>query len=304
MDSFSDLSFFSLLIKQGSLVAAAQELGVTPPAISKRLAGLEKRLGVRLLQRTTRRMSLTPEGDLYLSEGARVLRELDALEACVSGNKDVPRGLLRIGATLGFGRRYIAPALVDFVERFPAVEVQLQLDDRPGNLAERGLDLLVRFGDVPDSRFTARLLARNRRCLCASPAYISKSGAPETPTALTQHQCLFIREGTEAYGTWHLRQGSKQETVKVRGPLSSNDGEAALNWALMGLGILSRSLWDVAPMLRDGRLVEVLGDWSLASADIYLEFPTQGQMSAKTRSMVDHLLDTFKAHRIDKTGAW
>ena len=277
---------------------------MTPPAVSKRLAALEKRLGVRLLQRTTRRMSLTPEGDLYLSEGARVLRDLEALEASVSGGKDVPRGLLRIGATLGFGRRHIAPALAGFVERFPAVEVQLQLDDRPGNLAERGLDMLVRFGEMPDSRFTARLLAHNRRCLCASPAYLAKAGVPETPTALAQHQCLFIREGDETFGTWHLRQGGKLETIKVRGPLSSNDGEAALNWAQTGHGILMRSTWDVAPMLRDGRLREVLSDWSLAPADIYLVFPTRGQMSAKTRGMVDHLLDVFKERRVEESGAW
>jgi LysR family transcriptional regulator, transcriptional activator for dmlA len=304
MDGFSDLSFFSMLIKHGSLVAAAQELGVTPPAVSKRLAALEKRLGVRLLQRTTRRMSLTPEGDLYVSEGASVLRELEALEASVSGGKDIPRGLLRIGATLGFGRRHIAPALADFVERFPAVEVQLQLDDRPGNLAERELDMLVRFGEVPDSRFSARLLAHNRRCLCASPDYLVKAGVPDNPSALAHHQCLFIREGDETFGTWHLQKGSKHQTVKVRGPLSSNDGEAAMNWALQGHGILMRSTWDVAPMLRDGRLRELFGDWTLAPADIYLVFSAGVQMPAKTRTLVDHLLDVFNERRVAPDGAW
>lgn len=304
MESFSDLAFFSLLIRQGTLAAAAQELGVTPPAVSKRLAALERRLGVRLLQRTTRRMSLTQEGDLYLSDGARVLRDLEELEARVSGGKDMPRGLLKVGATLGFGRRYITPALSTFVEKFPEVEVQLQLQDRPFNLAELGLDVVVRFGEIPDTQLTARLLANNSRVLCAAPSYLMRAGVPDTPTVLAQHKCLFIREGDEAFGTWHLRQGTRQETVKVRGPLSCNDGEAALHWALQGHGILMRSVWDVEPMLQDGRLVEVLPEWRLPSADIYLVFPAGEHMSAKTRALVDHLLEKFESWRKRGRNDW
>ncbi len=304
MDVFSDLAFFSQLIRQGSLAATAQELGVTAPAVSKRLAALERRLGVQLLQRTTRRMSLTPEGDLYLSEGAKVLRDIEDLEARVGSGKDTPRGLLKVGATLGFGRRHIAPALAGFSRKYPDIEVQLRLQDKPFNMAEHGLDAVVRFGDIPDARFSARVLAHNRRVLCATPGYLAAQGTPRTPAELGSHRCLFIREGDEAFGTWHLQMGERRESVKVRGPLSSNDGEAVLHWALQGHGILMRSLWDVAPMLRDQRLVAVLPDWSLPPADIHLCFPSGGPMPAKTRALVDHLLAAFAPHRKGRQGGW
>lgn len=303
MDGFSDLAFFSQLMQQGSLAAAAQQLGVTPPAVSKRLAALERRLGVRLLHRTTRRISLTPEGETYLAEGVRVLAELEALERLVSGARAQPKGLLRISATLGFGRRQIAPLLSDFARLYPDVELRLQLNDRPVNLVEQGFDAQIRFGELPDARLTARLLARNRRLLCAAPAYLARAGLPAAPRELAQHACIFIRESDETFGSWHLRQGARQETVKVRGPLSSNDGETALAWALDGHGILMRSQWEVAAPLREGRLLPVLADWALPPADIYLVFPTRSHLSAKTRALVDFLLERFAARRGEQTDA-
>ena len=304
MDGFSDLSFFSLLIKHGSLAAAAQQIGVTPPAVSKRLAAIERRLGVRLLQRTTRRISLTPEGETYLVEGARVLEELDALERTVAGSGGAPKGLLRVCASLGFGRKHIAPALSTFALRFPEVEVQLHLTDRPVNLVEQGFDLQLRFGELPDSRLTARLLARNRRVLCASPVYLRRAGEPASPRELAQHASLFIRESDETFGTWRLSAGARTETVKVRGPLASNDGECVLQWALDGHGILMRSRWEAAPLLRSGLLKPVLSDWSLPPADIYAVFPTRSNLSAKTRALVDCLLGRFEKHRADEDGGW
>ncbi|WP_249937034.1 LysR family transcriptional regulator [Roseateles sp. DAIF2] len=294
---FSDLAFFALLVRQGSLAAAAQELGLTPPAVSKRLAALEKRLGVRLLQRTTRRLSLTPEGELYLVDGAQVLQELERLERRVAGSRATPAGLLRVNATLGFGRRQLAPALSAFACTYPEVEVQLHLSDKPAHLVEQGFDLLLRFGEPPDARLSARRLAENRRLLCAAPAYLQAAGQPRTPRELARHRCLFIRESDETYGTWQLRQGARQETVKVRGPLSSNDGESVLAWGLDGQGILLRSVWDVAPLLRAGRLLPVLPDWSLPPADIYAVFAPRSQISAKTRALLDFLLDWFKPYR-------
>lgn len=304
MDAFSDLAFFSLLAKQGSLAATAQQLGLTPPAVSKRLAAIERRLGVRLMQRTTRRISLTPEGETYLVDGARVLQELEALERTVAGSRAIPKGLLRVSATLGFGRRKIAPLLSKFAKHYPEVEVQLHLTDRPVNLVEQGFDLQIRFGEVPDARLTARLLAHNKRLLCASPAYLRRAGTPGSPRELSQHSCLFIRESDETFGSWHLSSGQRTETVKVRGPLASNDGECVLGWALEGHGILMRSVWDTAPALRSGKLQTVLPEWSLPSADIYAVFPPRSHLSAKTRALVDFLFDSFKAHRADATGAW
>ena len=297
MDTFSDLAFFTTLIKLGTLSAAAQEMGVTPPSVSKRLASLEARLGVRLLNRTTRRISLTPEGEIYVGEGANVLAELDALERRVAGAKTVPRGQLKVSATLGFGRRHIAPALSKFARAFPEVEVQLDLTDKPVNLVEQGYDASIRFGELPDARLTARLLAANKRLLCAAPSYLRRTGEPSRPSELRRHPCLFIRESDEIFGTWHLRCGNRRETVKVRGPLSSNDGDCALSWALDGHGILMRSQWDAAPYIRSGRLRPVLVDWALPSADIFLVFPTKANMTAKTRVFVDFMLKRFESHR-------
>jgi DNA-binding transcriptional LysR family regulator len=240
MDGFSDLRFFALLMKEGSLAAAAQQMGLTAPAVSRRLALLEKRLGVRLLHRTTRRMRPTPEGETYLLEGARVLAELDALERTVSGARSTPRGLLRIAATLGFGRLLLAPALSAFARRYPEVELQLHLTDHPVNLVEQGFDAVVRFGELPDSRLTARKLMDNERVLCAAPAYLDAAGEPRMPADLLRHRCIVLREADETYGTWHLSQGDRQETVKVASPLSTNDGGAALAWALDGQGSFRR----------------------------------------------------------------
>jgi DNA-binding transcriptional LysR family regulator len=304
MDAFSDLSFFALLVRRGSLAAAAQELGVTPPSVSKRLAALEARLGVRLLHRTTRRISLTPEGETYFAEGAQVLADLQALEQSVAGARAQPRGLLRLAATLGFGRRHIAPALSKFARAYPEVEVQLHLGERLPNLVEQGFDAAVSIGELPDARLTARRLAANRRLLCAAPAYLRRAGEPQHPRELAQHRCIFLREGDEAFGTWHLRAGSRHETVKVRGPLSSNDGESALAWALDGHGILLRSAWDAAPYLRSGRLKPVLPDWKLPPADVMLVFPTRTHLPAKTRALVDFLDKVFKPHREAADGGW
>jgi DNA-binding transcriptional LysR family regulator len=306
MDTCSDLAFFTLVIKLGTLAGAAQQMGVTPPSASKRLAALEARLGVRLLNRTTRRISLTPEGEIYVSEGARVLADMDELERKVAGAKAIPRGRIKLSATLGFGRRHIAPALSKFARSYPDVEVQLHLTERPVNLVEQGFDASIRFGELPDARLTAHLLAPNKRILCAAPSYLKRVGEPTQPGELQRHPCLFIRESDDTFGTWHLRSGNRSESVKVRGPLSSNDGDCALTWALDGHGILMRSMWDTAPYLRSGRLRLVLADWSLPPADIYLVFPSKANMSAKTRVFVDFMLGRFKAQRsaADDSGGW
>ncbi|MFC4274617.1 LysR family transcriptional regulator [Achromobacter aloeverae] len=304
MSPISDLEFFAILAKHPSLRVAARQLGITPPAVSKRLNAVERRLGVRLLNRTTRRASLTPEGETYLLEGARVLEELEALERKVAGARAMPRGTLRVVATLGFGRRYISPALSAFARQYPEVEVQLTLTDRPVNLIEQGFDLQIRLGEMPDSTLTARLLARNRRVLGAARSYLARHGHPAAPRELAQHACLFIQENDETFGTWHLKSGGHAETVKVRGPLASNDGECVVNWALDGHGILMRSLWEIAPLFRSGRLAPVLPKWDLPPADIYAVFPTRSYLSAKTRALVDFLLDTFEPHRHERDGQW
>lgn len=169
MNQTQDLSFFHLLAQQGSLAATARELGVTPPAISKRLSLLEARLGTRLVNRTTRSMSLTAEGELYFSHAARILTQIDEVEQLITSSSASPKGLIRVNASLGFGRRHIGPALAAFFARYPEVQIQLEISDHPLDLAIHGFDLGIRFGSLPDAAFHARKIASNRRLLCASP---------------------------------------------------------------------------------------------------------------------------------------
>jgi LysR family transcriptional regulator, transcriptional activator for dmlA len=293
MDSVSDLAFFVQLVKQGSLAALARELGVTPPAVSVRLARMETRLGVRLLNRTTRRLSLTQEGELYLSTGTRLMVELDELDRMVSSSRAIPKGLLRVNATFGFGRRHIAPAISAFARRFTEVEVQLTLTDRSINLADQAYDVGIWFGELPDSRLIARKIAANSRFLCASPGYLKETGVPSSPRDLQSHRCIVLRESEAAYGTWHLTRGKKVETVKVRGALSSNDGETALAWALDGHGILMRSEWDVRSHLNSGALELVLPEWELPSADVYAVYGERMNLSAKVSAFVEFLVEWF-----------
>lgn len=295
MDSISDLRLFVELIKHGSLTALARELGITPPAVSARLAQMERRLGVRLLNRTTRRISPTHEGELYLQTGSRLLEELDELDRLVSSSKATPQGLLRVNASYGFGRRHIAPALSMFRKRHPEVEIQLELTDKPLNLAEAAFDIGIRLGTIPDSRLIARKLIANKRLLCASPLYLDSAQAPQTPRDLLKHSCIILRENDTAYGNWQLSKGSKQETVKVHGVMSSNHGEVTLQWGLDGQGILMRSEWDTAPYLNSGQLIEILADWHLPPADVYAVYPEKMNASAKVTAFVAFLENHFAA---------
>ncbi|MDR5795262.1 LysR substrate-binding domain-containing protein [Caballeronia sp. LZ008] len=289
MDSIADLEFFARLVTQGSLSALARELGVTPPAVSARLSQLERRLGVKLLNRTTRRLAMTQEGELYFGTGSRLLEQVQELERMVSSSRDLPRGLLKVNATFGFGRRHIAPALSEFRRQYPDVEVQLDLTDRPMNLAEFAFDVGIRFGELPDMRVVGRKIAANRRFVCAAPAYLQAHGTPKEPDDLRGHRCIVLRENDTAYGTWHFTKGKRHETVKVHGTMSSNDGEATLRWALDGHGVLTRSEWDAQSFIDSGALERVLTDWSMPPADIYAIYPERLNLSAKVRVFIEFL---------------
>lgn len=287
----ADLGFFSAIAGAGSLSAAARELGVTTPAVSKHLAQMESRLGVALVNRTTRRMSLTPEGELYLQNARRILAEIDGMEQMLGVGKATPRGLLRVNATLGFGRSHVAPLISKFVRRHPQVEVQLQLSVNPPALTDDTYDVCIRFGAPPDSRVIARHIAPNRRLLCASPTYLAKHGVPKVPNDLTRHNCIGIRQGEEAYGVWRLSSGrgrsAKTESVKTRGNLTTNDGEIAVSWALDGHGVLMRAEWDIDRYLRSGRLVQILPNYYTPDADVYAVYPQRHQLAARVRAFVD-----------------
>lgn len=302
MRESSDLAFFAAVVKEGSLSAAARTLDVSPPAVSKRLAQLERRLGVRLLHRTTRRLSLTAEGEIYVEAGRHILAEIEEVERRITSARAAPKGRLRVNATLGFGRAYVAPVVSAFRRRYPEVEVLLQLTDRPVNLADEAFDVGIRFGDLPDARIVARKIASNRRLLGASPRYLEQRGRPTTPNDLTRHDCIVLRQNDSVYGLWRLVRGRKSESVKVRGPLSSNDGSVVLGWALDGHGIVMRAEWEIADHLRSGRLEQVLPEYALPPADVYAVYPERHHLSARVRVFVDFLVERFSAYAVRGPG--
>lgn len=291
--SFAELEFFVLLNRLGSLSAAARSLNITPPAATMRLASMEKRIGARLLNRSTRKISLTPEGELYLQQASRLIEELRELDEIVSGNRRDPRGFLRVNVPLGFGRTVIAPLVSIFAGRFPDVEVQLEVTDRPIDLIAQGFDLAIRFGELPDNRLNARRIMSNRRFICASPTYLEKYGTPKAIADLTKHRCIVHRQNDEAYGVWKFLIDGRSEIVKVHGALSSNDGDIVQGWALDGQGIVIRSEWDVAKYLESGRLRQILPDFALPSADLYAYYPSKQNLPARVRAFISFLVEKF-----------
>ncbi|MCB1910936.1 MAG: LysR family transcriptional regulator [Zoogloeaceae bacterium] len=293
----AELSFIATLASCGSLSAAARELGITTPAVSKRLAQMEARLGLPLVNRTTRRMSLTPEGEVFLEHARRILGDIADLDQLLTRSKGTPKGLLRVNATLGFGRLHIAPVISRYVSQYPDVDAQLQLSATPPPLTDDQFDVCIRFGAPPEARVIAKRLASNRRLLCASPKYLKAQGEPKIPNDLTHHNCIGIRQGDEAYGVWRLtplRNPSRDaEAIKVRGNLTTNDGEIAVNWALDGHGILMRAEWDIERYLNSGRLVQVLPQYQTPDADIYAVYPLRHQLSIRIRTFIDFLSQSF-----------
>ncbi len=293
----AELAFVAALASSVSLSAAGRELGISKAAVSKRLASMEARMGVALLHRSSRRMSLTPEGEVVVEGARRILGELEALDQLLLRSRQVPKGLLRVNATLGFGRSHVAPLISRFVRAHPEVQVQLQLSVNPPPLTDDAFDVCIRFGEAPDARVIARRLAPNRRLLSAAPAYLSKYGTPRTPQELLRHNCIGIRQGDEAYGTWRLASGvgsrRRSEAIKTRGNLTTNDGEIAVHWALEGHGILMRAEWDIARHLKSGKLVQVLPQWETPDAELLAVYPQRLQLSARVRAFVEFAAQAF-----------
>jgi LysR family transcriptional activator of dmlA len=299
----ADLEMVHAVRQHGSLAQAAQSLGLTPSAITRRLAALEASLGVRLFQRTTRRVSATAEGEALCLRAAELLRGFETLEAELRERQAEPSGPIRLAATFGFGRRWLGPVLAQFQARYPAVSVQLRLTERLPDLAAEGLDGAVWLWSAPDQRageWVSRRLAPNRRVLVAAPDYLAVHGAPQALDDLAMHHCLVVREHTDAgphrSDHWALqREGDPDpHRVAVAGPLSSNSGELVRDWCLAGHGIMLRSLWDVAPQIARGELVHVLPAWSHRDADIHWLAPWQAQSPRRIQLLVAALAEAFR----------
>lgn len=293
----ADLGFFAAVCAATSLTAAGRELGITKAAVSKRLAQMEARLGVVLVNRTTRRMSPTPEGELLREHARRILGEIDALEQRLGGARAVPTGLLRVNATLGFGRSHVGPMISRFVRAHPRIEVQLQLSVDPPPVTDDGWDVCIRFGPPPEARVIARRIAPNRRLICAAPSYLARRGMPKTPADLPRHDCIGIRQGEDAYGTWRLadtRTAARTfESIRTRGTLTTNDGEIAVRWALDGHGLLMRAEWDIDRYLRSGRLVQVLPHHRTPDADVHAVYPQRHRHAARVLTFVEYVTAAF-----------
>ncbi len=298
-----DLELVLAVREHGSLVMAARALRVAPSAVTKRLAALEARLGLRLFQRTTRRVSPTAEGDTMCERAVHLLRAFDEVEAELRERQTEPSGPVRLAATFGFGRLWVGPALADFQTRHPAIRVQLQLTEQLPDLAVEGFDGAIWLWNAPSERaaeWVSRRLAGNQRVLVAAPGYLRQHGSPATLQDLAQHACLVVRENGggpgQRFDHWRLqlKGDALVKHVPVSGPLSSNSGEMVRDWCLAGHGIMLRSLWDIAPQLASGELVRVLPEHAMPDADIHWLAPYRSQTPRRIRLLVDFLVERFR----------
>src|SRR5687768_1088994 len=291
-DSIQEMAVFARVVGAGSLSAAARELGLSPALVSRRLAALESRLGVRLINRTTRSLHLTDDGATYYEACARVLADIEEADATVSAGRVEPRGTLRVALPASFGHQHIAPLIPRFAERYPQIQLALSLSDRTINLIEEGFDLAVRIAHLEDSSLTARKLAPNRRVVCASPAYLARHGAPRTPDELARHNCLTT---TDFAMNWDYKgPDGKPGSVRVTGRYACDSWEVLREWARAGLGIALKSTWDVHRLLAEGSLVEVCPGYTFHSdVAIYAVYPSRRFLPAKTRVFIEFLAESF-----------
>ncbi len=255
-----DLRLFCTVARRASFIAAANETGISPAHVSKRIAMLEAMLGAKLFHRTTRRVSVTAEGESAFAWAQKILEDVDGMLEAVGATGGEPRGLLRIATSVRLGRRHVAPVLSRLRQQHPGLEVWLELLDRRVDLIGESFDLDIRVGEVEEPHLIASKIASGSRVLCAAPAYLARRGMPEHPGELPRHDCLLLRERDQAFGVWRLQGPDGWETVKVTGSMASNHSDVTHQWALEGFGIIMASVWDVAARVRAGELVRVLPD--------------------------------------------
>ena len=298
-----DLELVLAIRDQGSLAGASATLDVVPSVITKRLGALEARLGQRLFERTTRRLSVTAEGEAVCLHAKSLLEGFAALESELGERQHELAGTIRLAATFGFGRRWLGPALATFQARHPGLQIELLLTERLPDLGAEGYDGALWLWAVQQRReadWVTRRIARNQRVLAASPAYIERRGMPATVDALGAHDCLVARENGEPNqrqsSLWTLRHARDGSTARVRvqGPLASNSGEMVRDWCLAGHGIMLRSLWDIAPQLASGELVRVLPHYAMPDADIHWIAPWRPKTPRRVRLLLDHLAEQFR----------
>ncbi|HHC4419679.1 LysR substrate-binding domain-containing protein [Klebsiella pneumoniae] len=291
----NDLRVFMLVARRAGFAAAAEELGVSPAFVSKRVSLLEQTLNVMLLHRTTRRVTITEEGERIYEWAQRILQDVDEMMDELSDVRQVPQGTLRIISSFGFGRRVVAPALSALALQYPQLELRFDVQDRLVDLVNEGVDLDIRVGDDIAPNLIARQLAANHRVLCASPQFLVRHAPPKQLSDLAALPCLVIKERDHPFGVWQLHSKEGQHAIKVTGPLSSNHGEIVHQWCLDGQGIALRSWWDVRENIASGHLVQVLPDY-WQPANVWAVYVSRLATSAKIRTTVEFLRHYFQLH--------
>ena len=287
MISSEDLRFFNVLASSASLADAARKMDVTPPAVTQRLRALEERIGIRLIDRSGRKMSLTDEGTLVASHGTIVAEAMEALSEALANRKKTVSGHLRIAAPHGFGRLHVAPVVDAFAEKHAGVTVALDLFDHPGARMVESSDVIIHIGPPGPMNQIVTTLAPNRRILCASPDYVAHAPPIQSPSDLMRHRCLVVRENDEDVTLWRFLHPSREpETVRIRPTMSSNDGTSIREWAIAGQGIAIRSEWNIAEDLAAGRLKRVLSSWEIPAADVVAMLGTRFGRSARTTAFL------------------
>lgn len=290
MSRFDDLEVFAKVVAMGSMSAAAREMGFSPAVISKRLQRLEERLGTRLLNRTTRQISLTEAGEGFYERVIAILAGVEEAEAFAARRSSQAHGLLKISAPTSFGRMHIAPHLVKFMRANPELRVNLDLSDSYVDIVSGGFDLAIRIGELPDSSLVARKLAPVNRILCATPRYLEKSGTPEKLADLDHHALI----APQFQGAWKLEGDSGPVSYRPESTLQTNSSEVVRETVIAGLGIALRSTWDISEELKQGKLVRVLKEYSSSKGlGIYAVYPSRSYLPAKVRLFVDYLAELF-----------
>jgi len=294
MDRAAEMQMFVRAVDKGSFSAAARDLDLTPSAVSKQIRRLEDRLGVRLFNRTTRRVSLTEAGHAYHERCARILQEIEEAEDAVTALNENPRGTLRVAATVAFGRVEVLPRINDFLARYPQLNVEFELTDRHVDLIEEGIDVAIQWREqMEDPSLIARRLCVNRRIICAAPAYIERHGKPSTPEELLEHNCLTLYEVSQ-FNDWAFEDEERgYRVLHVNGNFHANTADALYEAALAGAGLARLSTWLVMPAIRAGRLVPVLPQYPHESSAYFVLYPHRRHLSQKVRAFVDFLVEEF-----------
>lgn len=295
MKDIDDSRFFLAIVRGGSLAAASRAFNVTPSAVTQRLQTLEAKLGLPLIDRTARKLQLTDEGEVFAQESEKLVAHYDELIDTLQARRSLVRGHLRVLGTFGFGRKYLAPALLRFQSSYPQLKASLHLTDRWVEAESGNYDVIVHIGELADSSRVAFRMAPNQRLMLASPAYLKRRGVPKTPADLAAHACLLLQENDEDVGLWRLSgPRGKKVTVRVQSNLLSNDGDVIKQWALGGSGIMLRSEWDTAADVAAGRLIRLLPDWRMKDANVCALVPQRKGISARARAFIDFLATEFR----------